>query len=192
MSSGDSKVVQLHPRAIRELGLEPAVEQVVIDIQNALIAAYNDSLIKLATTVEQQSIALERIQESLHLMVKAMDGAGNLALPPVMRFAESNEDADLPSAVVIADPNRAGFSLSQAELAARLGLKATDVSVLARAFKLQENPKCAVVVGRGRRPVVVYHANAIDVIKQMVRSPPSNLTPQERVVLVRVKSTLSR
>lgn len=190
MSDQNDRVVQLQPRAIKELGLDPQVERVVVDIQQALIAAYNDSLIKLATTVEKQAIALERIQETLHVMVKAIDKSGNLALPPVMRFAESNEDADLPSAVVIADPNKAGFTMTQTELAAALGLTSPDVSVLARAFGLPGDPKCAVQVGRGRRPVVVYHKHAVTRFRQLVASPPAGLTKAQRDTLRRVKRRL--
>ncbi|MBI1947637.1 MAG: hypothetical protein HYS27_18245 [Deltaproteobacteria bacterium] len=181
-------VVQLPVRSIRELGLPKEVEDLVIEMQSALIDAYNKSLTDLAATVRSQATALEAIQETLRVVVQHMRIAPELEkkLPAVMRLAAPGEAPTLP--VVIADPNKVGFTWSQGELAAALGLTPPDVSVLARAFKLDEDPSCAVVVraGKGKR-IVNYHPRAAQRFRQLLDDPPQALTPEQRAVARRVR-----
>lgn len=63
---------------------------------------------------------------------------------------ELGEQADLPSAVVVADPIAAGYALTQTNLAEALNLSIADVSELVRAFKLKQDD-CAVTVRKGQR-----------------------------------------
>ncbi|HJW74579.1 MAG TPA: hypothetical protein VJ787_02760 [Thermoleophilia bacterium] len=184
-------VVQLPVRSIRELGLSKEVEDLVIEMQSALIDAYNKSLTDLAATVKSQATALEAIQETLRVMVRHMHLAPDLEqkLPAVVRLAAPGEAPLLP--VVIADPNKVGFTWSQGELASALGLTAPDVSVLARAFKLDEDPSCSVVIraGKGKR-IVNYHPCAAQRFHALLANLPPGLTAEQQAAARRARKKL--
>jgi hypothetical protein len=81
--------------------------------------------------------------------------------------------------------------MSQAQLAKALGLPQADVSILVRAFKLNEDENCAVVVRRGSGAEISnYHARAIDRFREFVAAPPANLDANQRSALERVKKRL--
>lgn len=187
-------VVRLPVRDIKELGLEPEVESLIIEMQSALIDAYNKSLVDLASTVKDQASALSAIQETLRIIVHNMNLAPDLEkkLPPVMRLAAPGENPLLP--VIIADPNKAGYTLSQVELAAALKLTAPDVSVLVRALKLDKDPSCAVVIrsGKGKQQIVNYHPRTVERFRALLASPPSWLTTEQQATAKRVLAKLSK
>lgn len=176
----DEKVVFLSSKALKDLNLPDEVEDVVMRIQSRLVSAYNDSIAEMMGAVKQQAAALERIQETLHLLISASHPTLQGQLPPILRVARDNEGADLTSAVLVADPIAMGFTMTQEELADALTLSSPTVSILARAFKLEDDETSAVTVRKGKRPLYLYHPRAAEKFRSLLaRNHPSFSTRQQ-------------
>jgi hypothetical protein len=181
--------------AIDHLKLSPAVESHLKEIQAEVNDAYRERFIEMTELLRQQASTLARIQETLHILVKAVQPTLAETVPAAVRVARDGEQPDLASAVVIADPIGAGYTLSQADLTKALGLpNAADVSILVRAFKLDVNGDCAVVVRTGaNKKIVNYHPNAIEVLRSFIARPPEglSLTPDQQGAVKRIRKKLS-
>jgi len=180
----------------RGLNLDPRVDTALRDVEDELRAQYSDAFVALTRAVNEQASALNRIQTTLDVLVRAIEPklASQLSgLPPAIRVAKDGEEPDLASAVVVADPVGAGFVLTQQALADALGLSASDVSVLLKAFRLAEDGECAVVVRRGKHhDLVNYHRQAIIRFRELVAAPPDGLTRDQRNALDRALTRLVR
>lgn len=83
--------------------------------------------------------------------------------------------------------------MSQAEIAKALGISQADASVLLRAFALNKDERCSVVVRHGdnqRRGVVNYHPRTIDRFRELAATPPSGLDANQKAALKRVRARL--
>jgi hypothetical protein len=78
------------------------------------------------------------LQTTLSLLVEKMAPEIKDRIPVALRVARDGETPDVTSAVLVADPIATGYTMTQADLAAALGLSQPDVSVFVRAFKLNE------------------------------------------------------
>jgi hypothetical protein len=176
--SGVGGVLSAAVRAIDDLQLSPPVASALKDIQAEVADAYRDRFIEMMDVLRHQTSTLARIQETLHILVRAVAPTLAGTVPAAVRVARDGEGQDLASTLVVADPIGAGYTLSQVDLAKALGLpNATDVSILVRAFKLDENGDCAVIVRRGvRNKIVNYHPRAIETLRQWIASPPEGLS----------------
>ncbi len=182
-------------KAIDGLHLSPPVASALKDIQAEVADAYRDRFIEMMDVLRQQTSTLARIQETLHVLVQAVRPELAGTVPAAVRVARDGEGADLASTLVVADPIGAGYTLSQVDLAKALGLpNATDVSILVRAFKLDENGDCAVIVRRGvRNKIVNYHPRAVDTLRKWIECPPEGLalTPEQQGAVKRIKKKLA-
>ncbi|MCB9554382.1 MAG: hypothetical protein H6705_21330 [Myxococcales bacterium] len=173
--------------SLDQLDLSPETRAALRDIKAELDAAYREQITEMASALNRQAKALDRIQTTLHLIVRHLEPTLAAAIPPVLRVAESDEAPDLASAVVIADPVAAGFTLSQANVADALGLSAPDVSVLIRHFKLHQDPAFAVTVRRGRdKSIVNYRPAVIEAFRERVQATSPATVPEN------LKSRLTR
>jgi len=195
------KVIEAAAKPIDSLKLSPRVEKALRGIQAEVAEAYRERFIEMTETLRQQASTLARIQETLHILVQALQPqlAKSLAgqkVPVAMRVAADGETADLASAVVVADPIGAGYTLSQTDLAKALGLPAsassvTDVGILLKAFKLRDDGDCAVVVRSGSRSDIVnYHPRAVERFRAMLFDPPEGLGGPAKSALGRVRKKL--
>lgn len=177
--------------SISKLKLSEPVRASLVGIQEELAEAYRDRFIEMTTALTLQASALDRIQETLRLLVGHLAPQLTGHVPAVVRIAQPDEKPDLASAMVVADPIGAGYMLSQADLAKALALKGPEVSVLVRAFKLSEDGRCAVTVRKGSRAAIVnFHPRAIDRFLELVKNPPDGLTDPQKAALKRVRTKL--
>lgn len=184
-------VTELPGRAIKNLGLSPEVERKLIDIQAEVASAYREHFIEMVQTMKEQASALDRIQETLRVLIRAVAPQVAGQVPPAVRVVGDGERPDLASAVIVADPIGQGFALSQANLAKALGVNSADVSILSKSFKLDKEADCAVVVRSGPRNTIVnYHPRAIDRFRELVRNPPHELDPTAKAAVARVRKKL--
>ena len=77
----------------------------------------------MVATMKEQASALDRIQETLRVLVQAVNPSLSAQVPPAVRVASDGENPDLASAVVVADPIGQGYVLSQAKLALALDVR---------------------------------------------------------------------
>jgi hypothetical protein len=147
---------------------------------------YDDTpraIARLERALRQHAEALEQIRKTLRLLVTHLT-------PEVMEEAEGGAQAPLStSPLVIVDPERAGYTLTQRALAEALGQTPTDVSVLVRAFGIREDPELSVAVRRSgsKRAIYNYHPRAIGRFHEQVEEPPESMDPSQRSALRRVR-----
>ena len=160
-------------------------------VQAEISDAYRDAFIEVASALREQASALNRIQATLQLLVSAVKPELAAQIPPAIRIAAEGEDPDLASALVVADPIATGYTLGQVHLAQALGINQADVSILVRAFKLKDEPDCAVVVRKGAKQTMVnYHRRAIKRFRELVAKPPAGLTKQQSGALERARKRI--
>ena len=183
--------VNLATYAIDRLGLDPEVKSALVAIQADLTAAYQKNFVDMVETIRRQASALERLQTTLNLLVERFAPDLKNRIPVALQVAKDGETPDITSPVVVADPIATGYTMTQADLAAALGLSAPDVSVFVRAFQFHEDEESAVVVRKGSKlPTVNYHPRAIERFRALVASPPTKLTEDQKKILSRVKRRL--
>jgi hypothetical protein len=187
----DDASLSLAATAIERLNVGEEAKQALRAILTELAAQYQQSFVLMLETQRKQASALDRLQTTLQLLIDKIAPEIKDRIPVPIRLANDGERADLTSAVVLADPMAAGFTMSQAQLAKALGLPQADVSILVRAFKLNEDENCAVVVRRGTGAEISnYHARAIDRFREIVAAPPASLDANQRSALERVRKRL--
>ncbi len=188
-----SPPADISSKAIDQLPVQAEVKDALKDIQAEVADAYREGFVEMVQAIRQQASVLERIQTTLAIMVKHLDPKLEGQLPAAVRVAADGESPDLASAMVIADPVGAGFTMSQADIAKALGINQADASILLRAFKLNKDVECAVVVRPGgdqKREVVNYHRRTLDRFRDLAAKPPSGLDPSQRGALKRVGAKL--
>lgn len=187
------KVVDLAEPAIEELPISAPIKQKLNQIQAELATAYRESFIEMVGVLRRQASALDRIQETLRIVAEHLDIKLDGEAPVALRVASDGEHPDLASAVVVADPIAAGYTLSQSDLSRALGISSADVSLLARAFELDKQEGCAVVVRQGKKQKIInYHRRAIDRFRELVDSPPPRLGAEANGALRRVRKKWRR
>lgn len=188
------EVKDLASQSVESLGLPPQVALMLKGIQGEIAEAYRESFLAMVETLRKQASALERIQNTLNVLVEALGPQleGRIQLPLAVQPVGENEEPDLATAVVVADPISAGYTLTQADLATALGIDAPDVSRLVRAFDLPSLEGCAVTVRRGAkgRAIVNYHPKAVQKFVEFVATPPKSLTRDQIKLVNRVRTKL--
>ncbi len=172
------------------LGLSPEVAKKLTEIQAEVSGAYRDTLIEMMQAVNRQASALERIQQTLEILIEHMAPQLKGQAPAAFRVAGDGESPDVASALVVADPIAAGLTMTQADLARATGISGPDTSILARAFKLEDDPDCAVVVRGGRHKTVNYHPRAVRRFRELVAKPTHGLTVRATRTADRVRREL--
>jgi hypothetical protein len=192
VAQDDDAPISLAASAIETLDIGDEAKAALRAILAELAAQYQQSFLLMLETQRTQASALDRLQTTLQLLVEKIAPEIKDRIPVPIRLADGGERPDLTSAVVVADPMAAGYTMSQAELAKALGLPQPDVSVLVRAFKLNDDEECAVLVRRGLKSEIAnYHTRAIEKFLAHVNSPPSDLDLNQKSALERVKRRLA-
>jgi hypothetical protein len=189
----DSAPTDIAIKAIDTLAVSDEVKSALKDIQAEVADAYREGFVEMVQAIRQQASALERIHSTLAVLVKHLAPQLEGQLPPAIRIAKDGEAADLASAVVVADPIGAGYTLSQGNVAKALGISTPDASVLLRAFKLPEDGRCAVVVRQGSdksKLFVNYHPRVLDRFRELAENPPAGLSGSQKSALARVRKKL--
>jgi len=188
-----AKVEDLGGKSIGELGLSPEVANALRDVVAELGDNYRDAFVAMVQAINRQASALERIQNTLGILIEKLAPELTDRLPAAITVAQPGTQPDLASAIIVADPIGTGFTLSQEALAQALGIPATAVSVLARALGLRKED-CAVVVRRGGRSETVnYHARAVARFRELVEAADqAKLNPEQRSALKRVRAIWSQ
>lgn len=178
-------------KPLREMKLSPEVEAALRDIQAELADAYREGFLQMTENMSKMVSSINRIQETLNILVQHAHPQLKDKIPVAFQVAQYGEKPDLATAVVVADPIGTGFYLSQADIARALRLSQADVSVLIRAFGIDQDPQCSVVVRAGSKMKIVnYHQRAIDRFREYVASPPKTLKQGHRGHLDRVRRLL--
>lgn len=174
----------------KRLGLSPEVAKKLTEIQAEVSGAYRDTLIEMMQALNRQASALERIQRTLEILIEHTAPQLKGQAPAAFRVAADGESPDVASALVVADPIAAGYTMTQADLARALGISGPDASILARAFKLEEDPDCAVVVRGGKNKTVNYHPRAARRFRELVAKPPRGISTRAEKTAERVRRKL--
>ena len=190
-ASDEPGSVSLAAQAIERLDLGEPAKQALRAILAELAAQYQQSFVKMLETQRMQASALERLQTTLQLLVEKIAPEIKDRIPVAIRIADGDEQADIASTVVIADPIATGYTMTQANLAEALGISPADVSILVRAFKLTEDGDCAVTVRKGPKSSIVnFHPRALVRFRELVAAPPERMTGAEKKSLERVRRRL--
>lgn len=192
MARDDDAPISLAASAIERLDIGEEAKGALRAILSELAAQYQQSFVLMLETQRSQASAIDRLQTTLQLLVERIAPEIKDRIPVPIRLADDGERPDLASAVVVADPMAAGYLMSQAQLAKALELPQPDVSVLVRAFKLNDDEECAVTVRRGTKSEIVnYHSRAIEKFLHCVSVPPKDLDANQKSALERVRRRLS-
>lgn len=187
------QIVDLATKAIEQLKVPQPVKATLLGIQADVAEAYREGFTLMVQAINRQASALERLQNTLNILIEAVKPELKGQLPAAIRIADDGEEPDLASTLITADPIGAGYTLTGNALAQALGVPATDVSVLTKALGLTEDGDCAVVVRRGKQgDIVNYRPRAIARFRELVANPPSgrSLTRDQRAALKRVAKRL--
>lgn len=182
-------------KGLDELDLDDDVKEQLRNIQDTVEEAYRDGFFELTQAVKQQASAINRIQQTLNLVLEHVvpEIASKAKIPVAVALAGSSDDADVAKALVVADPIGAGYSMSQADLAKALKLGPADISALIRIFKLADDEDVAVQVRKGKkRPLINYHPRAADEILRLIRTPPRGLSDNDKKAIERCRRKLKR
>lgn len=186
-------VEDLASRSIEALKVSESVKTALKDIQAELLDAYREAFVEMVETMKKQASQLDRIQTTLNILVQHLEPKLEGKLPVAFTVAKPGTEADVATAVIVADPIGSGFTLSQRELSDALGVSQVDVSILVRGFKLTQDGECAVRVRQGgRNEMVNYHPRAVARFRELVANPPSGLKADELSALRRVRARLAR
>ena len=190
-ASDEPSSVSLAAQAIERLDLGEPAKQALRAILAELAAQYQQSFVKMLETQRMQASALERLQTTLQVLVEKIAPEIKDRIPVAIRIADGEEQADIASTVVIADPIATGYTMTQANLAEALGISPADVSILVRAFKLTEDGDCAVTVRKGPKSSIVnFHPRALTRFRELVAAPPERMTAAEKKSIERVARRL--
>jgi hypothetical protein len=177
--------------AVDRLELSPEAKQEIKGIQAELLEGYQESFVEMVNSIARQASALERLQNTLNLLIEHIAPELATRVPVALRVAGPEEVPDLASAVVLADPIAAGYTLTQTRIAEALGISSSDVSILVRAFAMNNDGECAVTVRKGQKvDVVNYHPRAIARFREHVANPPARLSKEQKHALERVRRLL--
>lgn len=186
------KPPELAGRSAKDLGLSPEVQAALTGIQAELADAYREGFTEMVRAIQEQASALNRIQNTLNLLFKHLAPSIADQAPPVLRVSDSPEDADLASAVIVADPIGQGFTLSLTSLAKAIGVSPSDLGIVVKALKLNNRPGLSVAVRNGYRNAITnYHSKAIEAFRAVIlETSLSALSGNDRSALQRLKKKL--
>jgi hypothetical protein len=128
----------------------------------------------LQAALAEQGRVLAEIQATLARLVVAVNGGSEVRVGAVARL----------------DPIGAGYTLSQRDLAERLGLPPSYISALVRAFGLDEDPRLSVTVRSGTRRLVNYHPDVVERFRELLASPPAGLDDRAQHTVKQARSRL--
>lgn len=187
-----AKPPELSGQIAKKLDLSPEVRAALADVQAELADAYRESFTDMVRAIHEQASALNRIQNTLTLLLQHFPPTLAAQAPPVLRVSDSHEHADLASAVVIADPIGQGFTMSLTSLAKAMGVSPSDLGVVVKALKLNTQSDFAVVCRTGKHNAITnYHPRAIEAFPKILRDTPSTaLSGNDRSALQRLKAKL--
>ncbi len=187
-----AKPTELTGQTAKQLNLSPEVQSALAEIQAELADAYREDFTNLVRAVQEQASALNRIQNTLSLLLQHLPATLAAQAPPVLRVSDSQEHADLASAVVIADPIGQGFTMSLTSLAKAMGVSPSDLGVVVKALKLGSQADYAVVCRTGKHNAITnYHPKAVEAFRKIIQdTPPSSLSGNDRSALQRLKGKL--
>lgn len=184
-----SKPAELGGSAVDHLKLSPEVTTALKEVQAELAESYRESFLQMVAAINKQASAIDRIQTTLELLVRHFEPTLASQVPAAIRVAGDGEQPDLASALLVADPIGAGYTLGLSSLSQALGLPASDVSVLLKAFKIKEDGSLAVVVRHGgprNAAMVNYHPRTIERFLELLANPPNGLDANQKATLKRV------
>ncbi len=167
------RVLDLGKKNLEDMELPVEVVQILTEIRASVDEQYRERFVEMAQALHRQAAALERIQTTLTILVEHLAPQLTEAVPVAFKVAQAEEEPDLATTLVTADPIGAGFTLTQADVARALGLSDADASLLIRGFDLRDDPQLAVQVRHGKgQPLYNYHRKVVERLRALVASPP--------------------
>lgn len=175
----------------KNLKVSPEAKEILSLIAAESNAAYRENFDQMVSALRDLAEGQKRLQVTLGILIKAIEPKLAGGIPAAVSIALPDQTPDIASAVVLADPQAAGFTLTQAELAKRLGLSGPDVSILVRAFRLDQDRFFAIRLPRGKGHVVWYRPEAEAKFRELVKVPPEPLSNVAQNTLTRVRKRLA-
>lgn len=175
---------------LRELRVSDEVRDILAKIASETSDAYRESFQAMLQSLQDIAEGQKRLLTTLSVLVKAIEPRLGKELPQAIAIAMPGEQPDLATALVITNPEAAGYVLSQGDLAKRVGLSQPDASILVRAFRLDEDPHYAFKTSLGKKMVVKYREVAGARLRELIQAPPQPLTDVAQNCLRRVRKKL--
>lgn len=188
-----ARVHNIFEHDLEGLGLTDESREVLIELRSAINEEYQERFLEMSKALNRQAAALERIQNSLSIVIKAIRPELGDKLPVAFAPVIDADDADVAHVKVAADPIAMGFVLSQEDIARALRLKGATVSELIRGLGLRDDPDLAVAVRRGGKKAKAlynYRQPMVDTLRDHIHAPPDKLSQKTRAAMARARGKL--
>ena len=117
-SNQPPKVTEFGAASINRSQLSEPVKEVLHAIQNEVSGAYRESFILMKDGLTRQASRLDRIQQTLSILVGALQPQlQDRGAPAAFRIAGPDEAPDVAAAIMVADPIGSGYTLRESSIA---------------------------------------------------------------------------
>ncbi len=175
---------------IKGLKASQESKEILAQIAAEVNAAYRENFESMLHSLQDIAEGQKRLLSTLGVLISAIEPKLGVNLPVAVSIAMPGERPDIASTIVLADPLAAGYALTQGQLAKEVGLSQADVSILARAFRLDADTAYAVRIPQGKRTTVWYRPLAGARLKELIAAPPELLSPRAEAIVKRCRAKL--
>ncbi|MCU0697721.1 MAG: hypothetical protein MUC96_14440 [Myxococcaceae bacterium] len=177
---------------IRNLKASDESKEILSKIAAEVNAAYRENFEAMLASLQDIAEGQKRLLTTLGILVKAIEPKLAHDVAAAVSIAMPGSRPDIASAMVLADPGAAGYTLSQGELAKQVGLTQADVSILTRAFGLDVDSAYSVRIPQGKKTVVKYRSITGARLRELIAAPPAPLTDIAQGSIKRARATLAK
>ncbi len=177
---------------IKGLKASDESKEILAQIAAEVNAAYRENFESMLHSLQDIAEGQKRLLSTLGVLISAIEPKLGVNLAAAVSIAMPGERPDIASTIVLADPLAAGYALTQGELASQVGLSQADVSILARAFRLDADIAYAIKIPQGKRTIVMYRAIAGPRLRELIAAPPELLSPKVEAVVRRSRAKLPK
>lgn len=177
---------------IRGLKASDESKEILVKIAAEVNAAYRENFEAMLASLQDIAEGQKRLLTTLGILIKAIEPKLGTELTEAVSIAMPGSRPDIASAVVLADPGAAGYTLTQGELARQVGLSQADVSILTRAFRLDVDSAYAVRIPQGKKTVVKYRPVTGPRLKELIAAPPEPLSDVAQQCVKRARTALKK
>lgn len=159
-----------------QLKVSDEAKEILAALAVEVNAAYRENFERMLQSLQDISEGQKRLLSTLAVLIKAIEPKLEKDLSAAVAIAMPGERPDIATTLVLADPSAAGYTLTQGELAKNVGLTQAEVSILTRAFGLDEDSAYAVKIPQGKKNVVKFRATAAARLVELISAPPMPLS----------------
>lgn len=159
-----------------QLKVSDASKEILAAIAVEVNAAYRDNFERMLQSLQDIAEGQKRLLSTLAVLIKAIEPKLEKDLSAAVAIAMPGERPDIATTLVLADPSAAGYTLTQGDLAKSVGLTHAEVSILTRAFRLDEDSAYALKIPHGKKNVVKFRATSAARLVELISAPPMPLS----------------